>query len=267
MEDRMVAIIFDDEKKAYEGLKALEELNSEGSITLYASAVIAKDAGGKVIVRRTADQGPLGTSVGLLAGSLIGLFGGPAGLAIGAAAGTTGGMFYDMAKAGVGGDFLTEAGQQLQPGKTAIVAEIWEEWITPLDSRMEALGGRVFRRARGEFLDSQIERDATAFKGEVSDLKAENSRVGREAKAKIEGKINAVKSRLKATQDHVKAALEANKLETDAKIKSLKSQVAKAQGEAKSKMEAHIAELQSDGKRRADKLNHAWEEITEALAV
>ena len=55
-----------------------------GSITLYARGVIAKDAGGKVTVKEAADEGPLGTAVGLATGSLIGLLGGPVGVAIGA---------------------------------------------------------------------------------------------------------------------------------------------------------------------------------------
>ena len=148
MNDKMIVVIFDNEKKAYEGVKALKDLDAEGSITLYASAVIAKDASGKLTVKQEADQGPLGTGVGLLTGSLIGLLGGPVGVALGASAGTFGGMLYDFAKVGVGEDFLDEVGQHLQPGKVAVVAEIWEEWVMPVDTRMEAAGGVVFRRAR-----------------------------------------------------------------------------------------------------------------------
>ncbi len=53
----------------------------------------------------------------------------------------------------------------------------------------------------------------------------------------------------------------------DAKVKSLKEQVSKAQGDAKAKLEAHIAEVKSDSKRRSDKLQQAWKETEEALAV
>ncbi len=194
MDDKMIVVIFDNEKKAYEGSKALKDLHAEGSITLYASAVIVKDASGKVSVKQEDDQGPLGTGVGLVTGSLIGLLGGPAGAAIGAYAGTLGGALYDLAKVGVGGDFLDEVGQQLKPGKAAVVAEVSEDWVMPVDTRMEAAGGVVFRRARGEVLDSQIERDAAALKGEVTELKAENAKANKEAKAKIEAKISAAKT-------------------------------------------------------------------------
>ena len=245
MDDKMIVAIFDNEKSAYEGSKALKDLHAEGSITLYASAVVAKDAEGKLTVKEAADRGPLGTGVGLVTGSLIGLLGGPAGAALGAYAGTFGGMLYDLANVGVSEDFLSEVGQHLKPGKVAVVAEVWEEWVMPLDTRLEAAGGTVFRRARGEVLDSQLERDAEVLKAEVADLEAEQARAGKEAKAKLQAKISAANAKLQATQDRAKAASEAAKRELDAKIQSLKQQVAKAQGDAKAKLEARIAEMQS----------------------
>ena len=266
MNNKMIVVIFDNEKKAYEGAKVLKDLHAEGSITLYANAVIAKDASGKVIVKQAADEGPLGTGVGLVTGSLIGLLGGPVGVALGASAGTFGGMLYDFAKVGVGEDFIDEVAQNLQPGKVAVVAEVEEEWVMPVDSRMEAAGGVVFRRAREEVLDSQIERDAAVLKAEVADLKAEDARAHREAKAKLQAKISAANAKLQATQERAKAASEATKQEMDAKIKSLEEQVAKAQGAAKAQLEARIAEVQSEYKRRANKLHQAWELTKEALA-
>src|SRR5258708_34470097 len=87
---------------------------------------------------------------------------------------------HDLAKVGVGEDFLDEVGQHLQPGKAAVVAEVWEEWVMPVDTRMEAAGGVVFRCARGEVLDYQLERDAAALKAEVADRKAEDAQAGKD---------------------------------------------------------------------------------------
>jgi uncharacterized membrane protein len=266
MDDKMIVVVFDNEKQAYAGFKALKDLHAEGTITLYASAVIAKDADGKVIVKEAAERGPLGTGVGLVAGGLIGLLGGPVGAAFGAYTGSLGGVLYDLAKAGVGEDFLAEVEQQLQPGKVAVVAEVWEEWVMPVDTRMEAAGGVVFRRAREEVLDHQLERDAASLKAEVAGLRAERARAGKEAKAKLQAKIAAAKARLRATRDRAKAASEATKREAEAKVKSLKEQLAKAQGDAKTKLRARIAEVQAEHKRRAAKLRQAWKLTKEALA-
>lgn len=265
--NKMVVVVFDSENKAYEGFKAFKEMHAEGSITLYGMSVIAKDAGGKVIVKEASDIGPLGTAVGLVTGSLIGLLGGPAGFVIGAGAGTIGGILYDLTTVGVGEDFLTEAGGQLKPGKTAVVAEVDEEWVAPLDTRMETLGGVVLRRARSEFIDAQIEREAAANRAEIAKLKAERDKAVGEAKAKLQAKIDAAQSRLKARQDQISKKVEAIKREGEAKIKSMEEQAAKAKSETKAKLEKRLAEARADHKARVDKLSKAWQLIKEAAEI
>jgi len=251
----MIMTIFDNESRAYEGIKALKELHAEGSITLYASAVIAKDSKGKVSVKQAADQDLLGTILGFATGSLIGLLGGPVGLAVGATTGTLAGSLYDIAQLGVGNDFLAEVSQQLLPGKTAVVAEIDEEWVTPLDARMETLGGVVFRRARGEFIDAQIEKEIAADKTEIAKLKAERDQAIGEAKAKLQAKIDAAQNRLQARRDRLNEKIEAIKREGEAKIKSLQEQAAKAKSETKAKLEKRLAEARADNEARVDKLS------------
>src|SRR5271169_5717157 len=101
MIDRMLVVVFDTESKAYEGKKALLQLENEGSIGVYAYAVVAKNADGTATVRQGDDPGPLGTLVGTSLGSLIGLLGGPVGLAIGASAGLFAGGMADLNNARV----------------------------------------------------------------------------------------------------------------------------------------------------------------------
>ena len=253
--DKMLVVIFDEESKAYEGIKALGELHSEGSLTVYATAVFTKDANGKVNVRHDADGGPWGTFLGLASGSLIGLLGGPVGSAVGAAAGTLAGSLYDLAQLGVTQDFLTEVSEHLSPGKVALVAEMDEEWVTPLDTRMEALGGLVFRRARGEFIDAQVEREIEAEEAEISKLKAEYNQAVGEAKAKLKAKLDDAQNRLHTRRDLFNEKIEGIKREGEAKIKSLQQQAAQAKGEAKTKLEKRVAEARADHRLRMDKLS------------
>jgi uncharacterized membrane protein len=267
MMDKYLVIGFDNELKAYDGSRALQDLQNEGSINLYAKAVIVRDAGGKVTVKQEGDQGPIGTAVGLLTGSLIGILGGPVGLAVGATAGMYGGMVYDLANLGVGEDFLTEVSQYLQPGKAAVVAEVWEEWTVPVDTRMEAMGGVVFRRSRNEVLDIVVERDVEALKADLADLEAEYKQATGEAKVKLQEQIETTKAKLHAVQDGIQAKIEASQKETDAKVKSLQEKAAKERGERKAKLEARIAELKADHQRRIEILKQAWELIKEALAT
>ncbi len=74
--NKMLIAVFETETKAYEGLSALKDLHNNGDITLYATAVINKDQNGQVQVKDSADEGPIGTGVGLLTGSLLGILGG-----------------------------------------------------------------------------------------------------------------------------------------------------------------------------------------------
>lgn len=265
--DKILVVIFDDENKAYEGSRVLQNLHNEGSITLYGKAVIAKDASGQVSVKQTDDEGPVGTGVGLLTGSLIGLLGGPVGVALGAYAGMFGGMVYDLANLGVGEDFLYEVGQYLQPGKAAVVAEVYEAWVLPVDTRMQAIDGVVFRRTRGEIVDAQMERDAAALKAEIAELEAELSQAAGEARAKLQAKIEAAEARLQAMRESIQAKIETSQQETEAKVKALQAQAARAEGERKAKIEARIAELKADQKRRSELLHQAWELTKEAMKV
>ena len=53
--EKMIVTIFNTEAAAYDGVSALKALNDGGDITLYATAVLAKDADGKVSVKQTSD--------------------------------------------------------------------------------------------------------------------------------------------------------------------------------------------------------------------
>ncbi len=265
--DKMLVIVFDSEIKAYEGSNVLQELQYEGSINLYAKAVIARDASGKVTVKQQGDAGPIGTAVGMLTGSLLGLIGGPVGAVVGASVGMSGGALYDLANLGISEDFISEVEKSLLPGKAAVVAEVWEEWTLPVDTRMESLGGVVLRRSRWEVLDAQIEQDVAALNADLDDLEAERDRAAGEARAKLQAKVDAAKAKLQARQEEIQARIEASKQETDAKIKSLQEQMAKESGERKAKREARIAELKADQKRRADLLKQAWELAKQAVSA
>jgi uncharacterized membrane protein len=265
--DKYLVVGFDNELKAYEGSRALQDLQDEGSINLYAKVVIVRDASGKVTVKQEGDMGPVGTAVGLLTGSLVGLIGGPVGVAVGATAGMFGGLLYDTAELGVSEDFLAEVADYLQPGKAAVVAEVWEEWMLPVDTRMEALGGIVFRRSRNEVLDIVVERDVEALEADLADLETEYNQATGEAKVKLQEQIEATKAKLHAIQDGIQTKIEASHKETEAKIESLQEQAAKESGEQKAKREARIAELKADQKRRSELLKQAQDLIKEALAA
>ena len=146
--NKILIAVFDSEDAANAGLLALRKLHSEGELTLYATGVMIKDANGVITVSTPLQEQPIGAAIGLAVGSMIGLLGGPVGLAVGAVTGTVAGAVRDFWMAGVGLDFIDEAEKFMQPGKAALVAEIEEDWVNPVDAALEDAGAHVFRRSR-----------------------------------------------------------------------------------------------------------------------
>ena len=235
--DRMLVVVFDNESKAYEGSRALQQLEGEGSIAVYAARVVAKNPDSTTTVKQGTDSGPLGTLTGTAVGSLVGLLGGPVGVAVGAASGSLIGAMADFDNVRVGSDFLADVAERLTPGKVAVVAEVDEEWTTPVDTRMEALGGVVLRRSLWEVEDTQDERDIASIKADMAQLKAEHAEAKAERKAKLQARIDVLNTRLQEKLDKSKARLEAMRREADAKVEALRARAAESKQDIKAKLE------------------------------
>jgi uncharacterized membrane protein len=231
----MLVVVFNTENKAYEGKKALSQLEDEGSIVVYAYAVVAKNADGTTTVKQSDDQGPLGTLVGTSLGCLIGLLGGPAGLAIGAAVGLVGGGTVDLDNARVGEDFIDDVKQELLPGKFALVADIQEDWTTPVDTRMEAIGGTVFRRALSEVKQTLDDEETAAMKADLAQMKAERAKAQADRKAKLDEKINQLDSKIQARLEKAKQRRAATERQAKAKVEVLKAKAASLKAKAAEK--------------------------------
>lgn len=262
---KFIVAIFPDETKAYEGSRGFRELDAEGSLTLYGLAVIAKDANGKLSVRQAVDEGPVGTGVGALVGGLIGLLGGPAGVAIGMGSGALLGSLRDVYVLGVSAEFLDKMSQELTPGKAAVVAEVAEDWVTPLDNRMQAIGGVVVREWRSEVEAELARENAAAAKAELAQLKAEYAQARDENKAKLQARIDEAQAKARAASDRLKSRIDQFGQEAGAKIKLLEQRADKAEGEAKAKLDLRVSELRSDRERRSGLLKQAWALTKEAF--
>lgn len=263
---KFVVITFGTEAKAYEGTRALKELHAEGELSLYGLAVIAKDAGGKLSIKEAPDDLP-GTAVGILVGALVGVLGGPAGVVVGMTTGMMLGSISDLLNIGVGADFLDKVSGELAPGKSAVIAEVDEDWVSPLNTRMEALGGSVAREWRSDFEDAQLEKESAARKVELAQLRAELAQSRADAKAGLQTRINAVKAKLDELSSQAQTKLQKLEQDTNAKINALNGQMAKANAETKARIKERLVALRADHDRRAAKLREAGALIKEALAA
>jgi uncharacterized membrane protein len=165
--DNYVAIVLDNDQKSYEALHALWNLDSNGDVTVHGAAVVHRDKFGYVNVA-TKDTDPgLRTAIGVGIGALLGALAGPIGAAagasiaagtaagIGAAAGGVAGLTADAAKSDQHNQAAFETDFVLPNGKSAVIAEVSEQWTTPIDTMASRFGGKVYRRSK-----SDIQNDA-----------------------------------------------------------------------------------------------------------
>ena len=254
--ERMLVVVFDNESKTYEGSHALKQLDAEGSIAIHAESVIKKNADGTVTVKQSEDDFPVRTVGGTAIGSLIGLLEGPVGLGIGAAAGALAGAIGDLHVAGVDGEYLDDVSAALTPGKCAVIADVSEEWVTPVDTRMEALGGAVYRTAKKTVEEDERARDVAALRAEIAQLKAEYAQARADRRAKLKARIDKLETKLQAKLDQAKQRSEQIKSETEAKIQALQQKAAKAQGDIKATLDARVKRIRGEYEESQAKLKH-----------
>lgn len=255
--NKFVVVTFLTEEKAYEGVRALNALDAEGSLTLYGVEVVARNADGVLEVKHGEDTGPVGMGLGALLGGLIGMLGGP----VGAMAGFTGGAMIggtsDLVNIGVSSSFVDEVSQRLTPGRTAVIAEIDEGWITPLDARMESLGGEVLREWSVDVEDEYYAAQVAARKAELAELKAEVAHANEETRSKLRAKIDEASARLAAARDKAQERMELRQQATSAKIQALSERAVKVKSDAKTAMDSRLAALKDELAQRKVKLAQA----------
>jgi uncharacterized membrane protein len=241
--EKMLVIVFDDETKAYEGSKALKDLDSDGDISVHALTVVKKNQDGTLTSKALDDDFPIREAGGTAIGALIGVLGGPIGVGLGAATGLFAGSMSDLYRAGVNADYLDEVSGKLTPGKWAVVADVSEEWETPVDTRMSALGGTVLRANRVSVEKEQDAQDEAATKAEIAHLKEEQAHAKQEDKAKIQRKIDALNAKNQSRRQKAKQRWDQEKLETEAKIHAMQEKSKKSRADSKVKIDARVAAM------------------------
>ena len=264
--NKFMVVVFENEKKAFEGMSALDRLHEEGGVTLYAATVVERQADGKLSVKHREEQGPLGTGVGMLVGGLIGAFGGPVGAAIGLGAGVLTGVTRDLIHQEISDDFLETITEKLTPGKFAVVAELAEEWVAPVDVRMAELGGQVVRELRQDFVSDQIEKRTTARHNEWEQRKQEHAgaRADKMA-ARLGEEVADAERKLQRVADKARQRLEETKQELEAKLRALEEQADKASPEVRKRIEQRISETRHDFGAREQVLTRAFQLADQAI--
>jgi len=144
--ERMLVATFDNETNAYHASRALEDLHQLGAIAVNASAVITRNAHGETSILPTHHATPQAALGGAVIGMLAGVFWGFTGAMIGWGLGLAIGALADFDRARGNRHFAAYTLSTLPRGSAAVVAQIDEDSVTPLDRRLAELGGTVVRR-------------------------------------------------------------------------------------------------------------------------
>jgi uncharacterized membrane protein len=241
--EKMLVVVFDSEAKVNKGADALKELDIEGTVSVYAGAIIKKNQDGTVTALDYKEEWPIRAVGGTAIGSLIGLLGGPVGVFIGASSGLMIGAFDDLYHAGVSAEFLDDVASTLSVGKYALVADISEEYVIPLDIRMEELGGEVFRTRKRYVEEDQLQSDIDEIDADIDRWEKEMADSRAEHKAKLQAKIEKAKQKRDKKIEQIKQRRTQAEKEHKQKIEALKTKAAKARADKKAAVEARITQI------------------------
>ncbi len=265
--NKFVIVVVPDEKKAYEYVHALEALDKDGSVTVYATAVVQREANGSLSVKHRSDVGPIGTALGSLIGALIGIFGGPVGVLAGTAAG---GLVGTVGQYGVheevSEEFAEDVTRELRPGQCAVLAELEEEWASPIETQLGQLGGKVICESRQAVVEDLFHKRVDARKAELERFKRDRATAKAERmESAIEREIQSTAEKIRRSAEKAQSRLEERKEEMLAKIRRLEDQASNAKPEVKSRIQHRIEGVRQDFYERSEKLQRAYEMTQEAL--
>lgn len=175
--NKVLVAVFDSETATESGLQALRGLHAAGEITLHAVGVMFKNAQGQVALTKTVQHGgPAelkadtsdchGTRTGLPCFHCL-----PMGPLEDSSNAFTARAVRDFWLTGVGMDVVEVAERYLHPGTLALLAEIEEVSVGPVNAALAALNGHVFRRTRAELAEAQLCQEVQAFRALVVELR------------------------------------------------------------------------------------------------
>lgn len=269
--EKLIFISFHNEKQANEGIQALRELHT---VTLYAGALIAKDPNGKIVIKQSVVKRRAATLSGLLMDSLMGLFG-PAAIAIDTGSGALIGAAIDAAKRGITMEFVQAIENELASGKIGIIAEIDEEWVTPIDIRMEPLGATVFRQTRTQVEDAFFEKEIEAQRAELAILESEKAAKAKtneeqkaaETDARLQAKIEATRHKIQEKENQLAEQIQCVRQEGEERIALLQDEKITADEESKVQLDQRLKDIRAEYQLRAKKLREALERSRKAPAA
>ena len=203
--DNVLVVTFgedpENDRNAYQALTDLKQLDSQDQVRIAGAAVVTRDSDGRVDPKSEVGDDPyVGTASGGVIGLLVGIIGGPLGMLLGGTYGALVGSLFDVDDVETTQSVLAEISKQVQPTRTALLAQVTEQSPAVIDAAMARLGGDVMRRpvvaveeeiAAAQEAQRKAEREA---RKELHQARVEQT------KADAHAKVEELKSKLRRTK-------------------------------------------------------------------
>jgi uncharacterized membrane protein len=150
MDDNVVIVKFAEESKAYQALSDLNRLGDEGKVDVRSAILLERTDDGFSIPEGADTAEGFDLVAGGLIGMLVGVLAGPVGVLLGGSMGALAGGTADLARLADQDLALDGISKDIDPGTTALVAEVGEYAVEVIDKAMSALGGTVTRRTASD---------------------------------------------------------------------------------------------------------------------
>jgi uncharacterized membrane protein len=153
----VVVAAFTDEQGAENALHELRTAHSGGLISIKDAAVLRRSMDNKLHITDTTDKGAgRGAILGGVAGAVVGLVAGPIGwMTLGGAA--VGGLAAKLRDGGFKDSRLREVGDSLQPGSSAIIAVVEEQWVREVENMIRDEAADIATEAISADVADQLE--------------------------------------------------------------------------------------------------------------
>lgn len=205
--ERMIQALFNNEVEAFKGLQALQQLDLTQDISIGETYVLSKSINGETSIRSAKDDGQgAGALGGGLLGGLIGLLAGPLGLIVGVAGGMIAGSAGETLKAENVSDYLDAVSEKIPNGKSVLIAHVWEDWETPVNTVLLPISLEL---NRFDLHDEVYIPAKTELEKVNEDIKEAEVRF-LEAEGDTKGEWNATLTELRSKRNHLQQKLDRN---------------------------------------------------------
>ena len=165
----------------------------------------------------------------------------------------------DLAAIGVEAGFVAEVRRRFSPGSAALVAEIEESWVLPVDIRMEQLGGNVMRQSRAPLADALHYLQLAVREEDAADLEAECATRTAAVAPACRSHWPTRRCGLQAARSMAQCGIDTRRHEAEAKVRLLRQQAAKAAADRRVTIERQIGAIRAEYVHWAAKLRAVWQ--------